>query len=178
MSTAVALADSTGTSARARPVVVPSSTASPTPEVTPSAVPIAPQPSVPAVVAETVPAPEPEDVAAPPAADLHAGEPSAATEDELARQVEASGSWDAVYAWAQKRGWSQDRVDAWIARLDAKIAEKHAKDDSLNRSYLQGAASRDQIDPQLPAQAGNASERDLSGLSFGSKREQSRVPPD
>ncbi|SFS08641.1 hypothetical protein SAMN04487846_2409 [Microbacterium sp. cf046] len=180
MTTSVALADSAGAPADARAVVVPASSASPTPDPSPSAVPITPQTPAPAPVTEpvTVPAPEPDDIAAPPTSQSPVGEPSVATEDELVSQVEASGSWDAVYAWALKRGWSQDRIDAWIARLDAKIADKEAKDNSSGRSETQNLGSGNRVSPELPAQTGETSERDLSGLTFGTKRGQSRVPPD
>ena len=55
------------------------------------------------------------------------GEPSAATEDQFVTEVQESGSWDAAYAWAEQRGWSSARIDAWIARLESKVAEKVRK---------------------------------------------------
>lgn len=176
MTTSVALADSAGKSTGARPVVVPSSSASD--GASPSAVPVPPQSSVPVIAPETVQAPEPEDVAAPPVTHSWAGEPSLATADQLVAVVEATGSWDAVYAWAQNRGWSQARTDAWVAHLDAKIADRQPSDKTSSRPNAQDAGSADRKDTLLPAQAGTTAERDQSGPPFGSKREQSRVPPD
>jgi hypothetical protein len=112
-------------------------------------------------------------------------EPSAETEDQLAAEVAASGSWDAVYAWADKRGWSQARTEAWIARLDAKIADGRADKDTgeptdkdAERLVAPDSLTGSQTEPLAPADAKKTSERDLPGPSFGSKRERSQVPPD
>ena len=124
MTTSAALVDSAGAAIAARPVVVPASAASPTPGAAPTAVPAAPLPVESSnVEAETVPAPEPEIIAGPRGTQITAGEPSAETEDRLAADVAASGSWDVVYAWADEHGWSPASTQAWIARLDAKIAD-------------------------------------------------------
>jgi hypothetical protein len=173
MTTSAALADTAGAMVNARPVVVPSSSASPTPVPTLTAAPVTPAPTAP----ETVPAPEPEDVAAPPTSPLSAGEPSAEIEDALVAEVAASGSWDAVHAWAEKHGWTDARTQAWIARLDAKVTEGRADKDA-DKLVSPDSLTGNRIDPLLPADADETSERDRSGSSFGSKREQSRVPPD
>jgi hypothetical protein len=186
MTTSAALVDSAGATVAARPVVVPTSAASPTPIARPSAVPATPPPAA-SVPAEpvTVPAPEPEDIAGPVAGETAMAEPSAETEDQLAAEVAASGSWDAVYAWADKRGWSQARTEAWIARLDAKIADGRAEKDAgepadkdADRLVAPYSLTDDRTEPLAPAEAERTSERDLPGPSFGSKRERSQVPPD
>jgi hypothetical protein len=194
MTTSAALADSAGATIAARPVVVPTSAASPTPIARPSTVPATPLPAalVPAEP-ETVPAPEPEDIAGPAEAQTPTAEPSAATEDQLAAEVAASGSWDAVYAWADERGWSQARTEAWIARLDAKMAVGRADKDAGEQADEDAGKLVDQdadklvapdsltgnrAEPLEPAEAEKTSERDLPGPSFGSKRERSPVPPD
>ena len=174
MSTSVALADVAGAPAGARPVIVPSSTATPSSTASPSPVPVAPPVAAPVVPAETVPVPEPEDVAHP-TQQAPAGDPSAATQEQLIADVIASGSWDAVYAWAEQHGWPPARVDAWIARIDAQVADKRADENGRVNSLTSNSITG--MDLQLPAQADETSGRGQSGLSSGSKREQSRVPP-
>jgi hypothetical protein len=201
MTTSAALVDSAGASIGARPVVVPTSAASPTPIARPSTVPATPPPAalVPAQP-ETVPAPEPEDIAEPSAAQTAVIEPSAETEQQLTAAVAASGSWDAVYAWADRHGWSQARTEAWIARLDAKIADGRADeaagepadkkadepaekkadepaDKDADELVAPHSLTGDRSQPLAPAEAEKTSERDLPGPSFGSKRERSQVPP-
>ena len=80
-------------------------------------------------------------------------------------------------AWAEQHGWTDARTQAWIARLDAKIAEGRADKDA-DKLVSPDSITGNRIDPLLPADADETSERDRSGSSFGSKREQSRVPPD
>ena len=175
MSTTVALADSAGSPAGARSVIVPASAATP---VAASATPSpTPQPQVPAVEAETVPAPEPEDVASVIAPQTPTGEQASATEDEIVAEVEESGSWDDAYAWAQKRGWSAARIEAWIARLESKIAGKGTADTGSDQLSSNDSGAGNRTDPLLPADAGTPSGRDHSGSTSGLKREQSRVPP-
>ncbi|MET0829206.1 MAG: hypothetical protein ABWY26_06780 [Microbacterium sp.] len=175
MSTSVALADTAGAPAGTRPVVVPSSAASASSTASPSQVAAQPQVSAPAEQPETVPVPEPEDVAHP-TSQAPVRNPSVTTEAQLIADVAASGSWDAVYEWARKQGWQPGRIEAWIARIDAKVAELRAGD-SAGRSMSPDSGSVNRVDTQLPAQAGDTSGRGQSGSSSGSKREQSRVPP-
>jgi hypothetical protein len=176
MTTSVALADSAGAPAGARSVIVPSAAATASAEPTPSPSVAAPVAQAPVQEPETVPAPEPEDVASPLDAQTSAGEPSAASEEQLVEEIEQSGSLDAAYEWAQQHGWQRARIEAWIARLEAKVAEKRSKDDRAGQSSSDDSAGK-RTDPRLPAEAGTPSGRDLSGSSSGSKREQSRVPP-
>ena len=175
MTSSGALADAAGAPIGSRPVVVPSATSSATP--TPSRSAVAPQAQVPVVVdePETVPAPEPEDVAASQDPPAEATEPSAAVEDALVAAVAAAGSWDAARLWAQQQGWPAGRVDAWIERLAAKLERTGAT--APDRLDSLDAESDAHIKSQNSAKADKASGRDLSGSSSGSKREQSRVPP-
>ena len=187
MTTSAALADSAGAVVGARAVVVPTSAASPTPVARPSTAPATP-PAAALVPAqpETVPAPEPEDISGPVTAQTAATEPSPETEHQLAAEVAASGSWDAVYAWADEHGWPQARTEAWIARLGAKISDGKADkgaDEPAAEDADKLVAPDSVIDdraepPSTPAKAEKTSERDLPGPSFGSKRERSLVPPD
>lgn len=160
MTTSSALVDAAGATVAARPVVVPTSAASPTPVARPTALPVTPPPaaSVP-VLPETVPAPAPEDIAAPSSGQAPVSEPSARTEDELAAAVAASGSWDVVYAWAQQRGWSQARTEAWIARLGTKISDDRAglepgppADRDADRLVVPDPITADRMAPLVPAE--------------------------
>ena len=177
MTTSVALADSAGSPAGAESVVVPASAASAAASATPEASTAPVTPQAPADRPETVPAPEPEDVASPPIVQTQVGEPSAETEDQFVTEVQESGSSDAAYAWAEQRGWSSARIDAWIARLESKAAEKVRKNADSDRLTSSDSGAGKRTDPRLPADAGTPSGRDLSGSTSGSKREQSRVPP-
>lgn len=207
MTTSTALVDSVGAAVSTRPVVVPTSPASPTPSPSASPEPVTPPAATIPVEAETVPAPEPVEISAPSGDDARA-QPSAWTEDELAAAVAASGSWDVVYEWTAERGWSPARTEAWIARLEAKIARESIRKDpgqpaddvevnglvapdsttgnrieplvpaEAERLVAPEDTTGDRIDPPIPAQAEEASERDLPGPPFGSKRERSQVPPD
>jgi hypothetical protein len=177
MTTSVALADSAGAPAGAESVIVrapaASAAASPSPVASPP-----PAPSqTPTDQPETVPAPEPEDISSPPIVQTQTGEPSVATEDQLVTDVQESGSWDAAYAWAEQRGWSSARTDAWITRLESKAAEKVRKNTGSDQLASNDSGAGNRTDSRLPAHAGTPSGRDHSGSTSGSKREQSRVPP-
>lgn len=206
VTTSVALADSAGKAVEAQQVVVPLASASPVPSPSPTVLPatpvtppVTPQTDVP----ETVPAPVPEDVAAPPSSQVSDEEPPAVTEEVFIAEAIATGSWNGAYAWAEKRGWSQERIAAWIARLDEKRVANGPPisdlvtdddrnglmpDDDLQRGKSENADNGlqrgksenagDRIGPMPPAEADETSEPDPSGQWFGSKREQSRVPPD
>jgi outer membrane biosynthesis protein TonB len=120
---AVAFADAPGAAIDADALSVPGAvrTAQPepapvaTPEVTPAAT-AAPEPDA-TTKAVTVPAPKPVVVA--PAAEV----PTEAEQEEVVTEVAGSGSWDAAYKWAAEHGWSQERLDRWIALLTSKVAE-------------------------------------------------------
>ncbi|GAA3211849.1 hypothetical protein [Microbacterium terregens] len=174
MSNAVALADSAGAPIGARPVIVPLAAAMPTPGPSASSAPSTTAGTV-SVEPETVPAPDPQDVASPQIPQTPAGEPSVLLEDQLAAEVAASGSWDSVRAWAELRGWTPARVEAWIAQLAARIeSERGVAPDRQNRPDSSYGAHWDH---QIPVRSDNPSGDDLSGSMSGLKREQSRVPP-
>lgn len=177
MTTSVALADSAGAPAGARSVIVPAAAAMPSVVPTPTTSALRPAARTYADLPETVPAPAPEDVASPVGAHPSVGEPSAASEDQLIAQIEQSGSLDAAYAWAQQQGWQPARVDAWITRREADVAEKGAKDAPESHLGSDESTAGNRIASPPPAETGTTSGRDLSGSSSGTKREQSRVPP-
>jgi hypothetical protein len=177
MTTSAALADSPGTPAGA-PVLVPAAAATTSPAVSEGSAPApaesaaaSPVPPAPVDEPQTVPAPEPEDVAASAQAPSAAGQPPATTEQRLVDQAAASGTWDDAYAWAQERGWSEARTEAWIARLDAKLAEQGTRDAGSTRMPKHLDTLTDS------AQTVTSSGRDHSGPTSGSKRERSQVPP-
>ena len=173
MTSNAAMADVTGAPTGSRPVVLPSAPVPSVPAPSASAVPPAAQAPAP-VEPETVPAPEPYDVTAPPSSSVAADDPSAATEEQLLAEALATGTWDGVRAWAVERGWDSARVDAWIAKLQVRLAERGDLPGGLT---LPDSSPSARTGSQSPALAGAASGRDLSGSSLGSKREQSRVPP-
>ena len=175
MTTTVALADSAGSPAGARSVIVPA--AATTPAAASATPPPTAAPQVPVVEAETVPAPEPEDVASATALQMPTGEQLSATEDEIVAEVEKSGSWDDAYAWAQKRGWSAARIQAWIVHLESMFAGEGTADTGSDELSSNDSDAGNRSDPLLPADAGTPSGRDHSGSTSGLKREQSRVPP-
>ena len=128
LTNSVALSDAAGSTIDAAPVVVPASAgdsegddagAAPAPAATTS--PVAETRGT--RVAEVVPAPAPEVVpASPPASSPHATDSArptqSPTEDEVVAEAEATRSWDAARKWAERLGWSQARIDAWIDRLE------------------------------------------------------------
>ena len=161
LSNNAALADVPGKAAGLDVVRVSPSAAvaTPTPRATASSEPVAaPEISAPAapVAAEVVPAPEPEDVPAPapvavepPAVAPSTPAAAPVSKEEIQEEALRTGSWERLRAWANTHGWSSQRVEHWIARLQAN-------------------------NTQTPANAGNGTGRDYS---FGSKRNQSPQPP-
>jgi len=174
MTSSVALADAAGAPVGSRPVVVPSAVTTPVASPSPSAITPTAQVPVPVVGPETVPAPDPEDIAAPENPSGTA-EPTVAVEDQLVAEVTVSGSWDSVREWAEQRGWSASRVDAWISRLEAKLEREGGSAPNLLTSPDLGTGAR--TESKNSARADKSSGRDLSGSSSGSKRGQSQVPP-
>ena len=131
LTNSVALSEAAGASVDAEPVLVPASVGPDEADPDGEEQDVAPQPTTEptaesrdARVAEIVPAPAPEVVPAPtaPSASPRAtpSDPpaDAATEDEVIADAEASRSWDAARKWAERLGWSQARIDAWIDRLE------------------------------------------------------------
>lgn len=140
LTNSLSLADSAGSPIGAPPVVVPVSggstpSASPTPAATPratpspSTAPVEPvseatsDPETTPPSAEVVPAPEARIVtpAAPTAEPEPRPDPEPAVpstlKDALA-QVRSTGSWDPLRAWAESRGWSDERLDRLIEELE------------------------------------------------------------
>lgn len=130
LTNSVSLSEAQGAPVGATAVVVPSAAEKAEPVATPTIVPTpvqTPQPvetqtPVTPPVAEVVPAPEAEDVT--PVQSSHVAEtpatptPSAPGQEDAVAEAEASGSWAPAREWAKRLGWSQARIDAWIARLE------------------------------------------------------------
>lgn len=91
-------------------------------EAPPTAPADAPALDSPAPGAITVPAPEP--VVVTPVAPETPGSvaPTAAEEEGFVAASIASGSWDAAIEWARAHGWTDEKVAAWIARLESRAA--------------------------------------------------------
>jgi hypothetical protein len=182
LTNSVALADSAGVPVRSSGVVVPTPTASGTVAAAPSAVAIATPPAAPeASAAETVPAPDPIAVAA----QTLPTEDSQSTAEAAVVEGEASGDWNAVRQWANRNGWDQGRIDAWVERLEQKRAaavdrpsnapKVDAGDTSLTKDDGRWAASDSS---KTSAKADHRAERQSAKAGFGSKKDQSRDSPD
>ena len=177
MTTSAALADAPGRSAGAS-VRVPAAATTSSPAASEVSVPAPaqsaaadPLPQAPVDEPQTVPAPEPEDVAVS-AQTSGAAVPSTTTiEQRLVDEAAASGKWDDAYAWAQEHGWTAARTEAWIARLETKLADKRTQDADSSRMPKHPDTRTDS------AETGTSSGRDHSGSTSGSKRERSQVPP-
>jgi hypothetical protein len=182
LTNSTALADVPGMSAGVDVVRVSPSgkQASATPRASAPAVPV-PETSapLPSPSAEVVPAPEPEDVSAPPASPSAAAPPATPavptapvpaapaqpdylglSKSEIQDEALRTGSWDRLRAWATANGWSQERIEHWIATLEGKTS---VNKDAVRQTYL----------TQAPAEAGTETGRSPSG----SKRAQSPEPP-
>lgn len=134
LTNSLSLADSAGSPIGAAPVVIPASGAAapsaspattPTPKATPSPTPAPLQPvsqattdpqTAPAT-AEVVPAPDAKVVTPTRSAPVGEAAVPSSLKDALA-QVEATGSWEPLRAWAESRGWSSARIDRFIAKLE------------------------------------------------------------
>lgn len=132
--------------------------------------------TTPAVQTEIVSAPGPE-IIEPSAGTVDGGQPAETVESVLVAEVAASGSWDSARDWAQRRGWSSERIEAWLARLDDKLA-RHRQGDDFDKNFDGSAGDDARSTSRTPAWTGENSGRDHSESWSGSKREQSRVPPD
>jgi hypothetical protein len=184
LTNSVALSDSVGVPVNATPVVVPSPTThgrsvAVTQSSDAPAAAIAPAgPQLPAT--ETVPAPAPIVVTYPgPSADV-----SQSTAVTAIAEAESSGTWEPVRQWANRNGWSQARIDAWVQRLEEKRA---AALDGISNSPKDEAAQELQVGAGLApasesfktsAKADRSTERQSAELGFGSKKNQSRDSPD
>lgn len=187
----VALADTAGAPIEAATVRVPSP--APTATATATAVATAPQQTeAPAEVAppvepvtpaaaqtretrstETVPAPAPVVVAeqAPPVLP----QPTEA----IVAEAKAPGSWDAVREWAKSRGWSLERIDAWIERVADRVVLPVVPERPTGQEKSSAESGRTTAAPTTPAQhAGPDAERRSEMPGLGSKKDRSRDSPD
>jgi hypothetical protein len=176
----VALSDSAGVPVKATPVVVPSPSASADVARVPASV--APRTSAALVVpdAEAVPAPAP--IAVTTTAPSATSEPTSAA---AVAEAEESGSWEPVRAWANGNGWSQNRIDAWIQRLEEKrpaAADRISDDAAPQPAEIPPADEAGRLtaseSPEISAQADEGTERRSAKSDAGSKKTQSRDSPD
>ena len=136
-------------------------------------------------VAETVPAiapaviPPPSDV--PVAPSVLASDP----EQHVADTWRKSGDRTAAREWAAARGWSTERLEAWIAEMADARDDRDGRDER-HREDRDERDARDREDrdgyrrtsPETPASAGDTSEDDLEWSHRGLKKEQSPTSPD
>ena len=182
LTNSVALADAAGAPIAAAPIVVPSS-----PAVAPTVQTQLQQTqarqiasAIETPVAEAVPAPAPLVVA------YHVTtQVSRATADKAVAEAEASGSWQPVREWASHNRWSQERIDAWIVRLEAKRQAAQARaDDQKKTQGEQSSPSEDggrltaSESSTDSAKAGHGAQRQAAKSELGSKKDRSRDSPD
>ncbi|GAA1993051.1 hypothetical protein [Microbacterium pumilum] len=169
LTNSVALADSGGASIGAARVVVPSATptataVAPTPAPAPTPTTPAPTASAPAAPVdqgtETVEGPAPVDVSVP--APTTPAEPTVV--DDAVAEAEATGTWDRLRAWANRVGWSDERIDAMIKTLEEKRA-------ALEQAAYEGSS-------QDSADADRDAERHSEKHGFGVKKNRSWDTPD
>lgn len=177
LTNSLALSDAAGSSIGAAPVVVPSSSVA-EPEETPEPAPTPKPTSRPietpkAPVAEVVPAPAPEVVT--PRQDASSAEQPDGTanppsEDDVIAEAETSGSWDSAREWAAGLGWTKERIDAWIARLEQSRGslsggqrDDGQKDASQDAGRVElGGSGGDSADGSQRRQRDSATDRQVS----------------
>ncbi len=193
------LVDVAGASIGASEVVVPSSQvadvatshSSPRTDTTPVQVAQAPETG-----AVTVPAPDPFVVTG-----VVGSAVTVQQEDAIVTQVVETGSWDEVHAWASARGWSEEKIASWIARLEVKVdsavaagqmqspSELTATTESADSGRItadvsspssngNGNGNGNSVAPQIPAHAGKGSDPAVDPHGVGLKRGQSLDSPD
>lgn len=177
LTNSLALSDAAGSPVGAAPLVIPSpSVAEPeeTPEPAPTPKPTSRQIETPKPpVAEVVPAPAPEVVT--PRQDASSAEqPDGAanrpSEDDVVAEAEASGSWDSAREWAARLGWTKERIDAWIARLEQSRGslsggqrDDGQKDASQDGGRVElGGSGGDSADGSQRRQQDSATDRQVS----------------
>ena len=163
LSNASALADVPGAAAdvdvvrviRASPAA--SASAPPVPTVSPGAAPVT-TPVGP--TAEIVPAPEPEDVAAAqsPGQQVSPAQRSASppeiglSEQQVVDDAMRTGAWDRLQSWGEQRGWTQEKIDRWIAQLQQRFLKdqgEKAQIDDTRREDAQRSVSAGTISDEL-----------------------------
>lgn len=185
-----ALADSAGTSLASTHVTVPAAAA---PTATPRAT-ATPQP-VPSVEPEVVAAPAPVVVAPPdssaerspavsaPPAQVESPQTPAvpAAPDDFGSAIaaaKAAGTWDALRRWAAANGWSGERLEALIDRLERERSDDSGDHDgNAGSSWREKQSSQRSHGSQRPAHAGsNVGSGNGAGDDW--KKDQSRSSPD
>ena len=170
-----ALQDSPGATVTAGRILVPAAASPatatppaplPTPDTAPTAAPDATAPPR----AEIVEAPAPvvvDRADAGPAATVTIPDAAApAPADDLESVIaagKASGSWDAVRAWATAQGWSAGRIDALVGRLEREQAAEKAQapdapaqvDSGNDQQQLVGSEAEQRIAPAPEAPGAN-----------------------
>uniref|UniRef100_UPI00406D1B08 hypothetical protein n=1 Tax=Microbacterium sp. CPCC 204701 TaxID=2493084 RepID=UPI00406D1B08 len=126
------------------------------------------------------PPPPPPSSAAPAAPVAPAATPNAGVEASA-----RSGTWDTVIAWALAHGWSQEHIDAWIARLEEERADASEGDRPRKEQQAPPRPPEAGLIPPDPAQerpanAGSTAGRTESSDSSrgGAKKDRSRDSPD
>jgi hypothetical protein len=194
MTNSAALSEAAATTVDAAPIVVPSpeSSATPrpsqTPSVSPTASPLTPDPPA---QAEVVEAPAPVTVPAEAPAGGTTPMATPAEEQAAIEQAHASGSWEDARAWAAERGWSEERIDRWIERLQNARDERPGNAGGGGEGQLTGPleptgdsvqrlqqSTSQTLPSERPADAGASADRAWQKPPAGSKKDQSRVPPD
>ena len=188
-----ALADSPGTTVASEQVVVPAAASpSATPQTAPTVTPDALTPSAEVEVVEA-PAPVVVDPASP-TAPVHAAPapgpdavtpaapaaPAAAADLEQAvAAAKASGSWDPIRTWAAAHGWSTDRLDSFLSRLERESPAHDDSDDDRKGMIggQQNQTDRTSTGADRPAHAGT-NVGSGNGAGRDAKRDQSRNSPD
>lgn len=191
LTNSVALADSPGSTVASARVLVPAS-ASPSPERVARAVEVTAQPEVveapaPIVVDDT--SAGDDTAAATPAPPSPAAPAAPVTPPNANAAVEASkkaGTWDAVIAWARAQGWSQERIDEWVTRLEEERGAAASGGDRPGDEQQPPPRPPDAgivapaPAPERPADAGSTADRTESSDSSrgGPKKDRSRDSPD
>jgi hypothetical protein len=181
LTNSVAMADAAGAPIAAAPIIVPTSSAAHRAVTTTTDVdvkPVAPATETP--VAEAVPAPAPIVVTG--NATAHTSQPTA---ERAVAEAEAAGSWQPVRDWAARNRWSQERIDAWILRLEEKQAAAQARVAQQKKTQSeQSSPSEDggrltaSESPKNSAKAVHGTERQAPKSWLGSKKDRSRDSPD
>lgn len=190
LTNSVALADSPGSTVASARVLVPAS-ASPSPERVVPVAEVTAQPEVveapaPIVVDDT--SAGDDTVAATPTPPSPAA-PVPVTPPNANAAVEASkkaGTWDAVIAWARAQGWSQERIDEWVAHLEEERGAAASGGDRPGDEQQPPPRPPDagivapEPAPERPANAGSTADRTESSDSphGGAKKDRSRDSPD
>lgn len=212
LTNSAALSHADAVTIRAPKIVVPegarTAAAQPTPQPAPSpkktSEPADPIDTAPA--AEIVPAPAPVIVApsvpsAPePSPSAPAPEQASAGDEEAIAEAVRTGAWDTIREWAAGWGWSSERIEAWIAKLQklrdaagqappAGDEQRQGVDADGNRVGDEDVRTPDRgkdkdrsmwtdRGKKRPAEAGaNAGGRPF-WLGDGAKKDRSQVPPD